>query len=470
MSKLGFSEENAYTLEQQFGALSIWMGNKLKERQESARPYNTKDFLKTPGYVQSLRELDSIIDWIRVGLNNNISEVKSLSFYELADRAEQWHKELTVNNDSINYKESNPIILDFRKDDGSGFYWVDLQTSKCSEESERMGHCGASRGRIYSLRSFTKSGNMMINKSHLTASILNGKILQLKGVKNSKPKTEYHKYIIPLFFVQDNGHYLINTFGYEYDSANDFKMTDLTDDEISKIIKQRPELLNSNEELLTWYFNNIIAKNKIFEKVQFMGTDNDHFIAQYIKGTDKTFNSDDDGDDDFDPNPYTTKTINVRIINRKGEKDVSNLNPETLDSARNRVVYFNTLLDDGIFDSIHPFSKDGPGVAFAILNDANKTPVYINTKGELDASGIDKDTILSDKFFDAKRAAYFNSLLKEKKFKIIQPFPSENSGGSSALATFINNPYKVYGYIKSDGSDDGKPIYEYVTNFKRLIS
>jgi hypothetical protein len=74
-------------------------------------------------------------------------------------------------------------------------------------------------------------------------------LYQLKGVKNSKPKDEYHQYILPLFYVlggdgeQDD--YLIQGFGSEYASDQDFKLSDLPEETIKDLYQNRPELFSS---------------------------------------------------------------------------------------------------------------------------------------------------------------------------------------------------------------------------------
>jgi hypothetical protein len=100
------------------------------------------------------------------------------------------------------------------------------------------------------LRSFKKIENdHTLNKSHLTASINeSGSLLQLKGQKNSKPTSEYHSVILPLFYLKSEDEYLINGIGYEYDSSRDFKFSDLTNEEVSKLYSDRPELFTGRQE------------------------------------------------------------------------------------------------------------------------------------------------------------------------------------------------------------------------------
>lgn len=259
INKMGVNEYNAEALSSTTGPLSIFFAYKILEKYEQeAQREISKDIKERMGLVNGsnafVRERDKlrgIMDWVRVALNGNIKPYQELSFIELYDESERWHESLGVGDSKIDYNEENDIILDFRNG-GEGYYWADLGTSNCPEEAGRMGHCGRTRGTIYSLRSFKKiENNHTLNRSHLTASISDdGELLQLKGQKNSKPTNEYHKFIIPLFYFQkDNGYFLISGFGYEYDSGNDFKLADLTTDEITKLYSERAELFVRRQEI-----------------------------------------------------------------------------------------------------------------------------------------------------------------------------------------------------------------------------
>jgi predicted transcriptional regulator len=266
MDKLGLSETNAEYLDKKCGSLAVWIFNKIldliiSQRSRGSVPETaTKEYIinevinQSPNYLQINYNsvITSIMDWIRVGLNGNLGEYKNLSFVELRDESQKWHDSLEIGQGSINYVEphTHDIILDFREN-GEGFYWVDLNTNNSPEECDRMGHCGRTGygNTIVSLREDRKipGGKFKLNKSHLTASIGGGILYQLKGPKNSKPKDEYHNYIIPLFNVQDeeDGGYLIQGFGFEYASERDFKITDLPNQSIIEIYKERPDLFKS---------------------------------------------------------------------------------------------------------------------------------------------------------------------------------------------------------------------------------
>ena len=265
IDKVGLSEPNAEYLDEVCGPLSVWMANKLIDLQlNNMRSWESRGIETKLTKQNALEKINSgnlknyygqkvteIMDWIRVGLNGRIGEYKDLSIPELLTKSKEWHESLGIGGGEINYVEKHPIVKDFRNQDGEGFYWVDLETNDSPEECSRMGHCGRTAwgNIIYSLREVKQipGGKYTMNKSHLTASISNNGILyQLKGPKNSKPKEEYHSYILPLFYVQDeDGDYLIQDFGSEYAADRDFKLTDLPNEVLVNLYNNRPELFNT---------------------------------------------------------------------------------------------------------------------------------------------------------------------------------------------------------------------------------
>jgi hypothetical protein len=267
INKLGVNTHNAESLSKIVGPLSIFFAYKILEKYEAEynnledrfgmskekTPKNVKERFqlinKENAFIHERNHLRNIMDWVRVGLNGNIKPYQKLTFDELYDESERWHESLGIGDSKIDYVEENQIILDYRKD-GEGYYWADLGSINCPEEAERMGHCASSKGNLYSLRNFKKIENdHTLNRSYLTASIDgDGDLLQLKGVKNSKPPKEFHSLILPLLYFKEDGEYLINGFGYEYNSANDFKISDLTEDEIKKLYTDRPEIFKGRQE------------------------------------------------------------------------------------------------------------------------------------------------------------------------------------------------------------------------------
>ena len=262
MDKIGFNEDNADLLDRLCGPLSVWMGKKFIDQQQENRVNAGQERLDDKKIIQiinnlsilsgNITKIQSIMDWIRVGLNGNVKEYQNLPYKELYEKSKEWHDSLEVGQGDINYKEENPTILDFTDENGNGFYWADLNTKNSSEECNRMGHCGrSSYGYLYSLRQNIPINNKYkLNKSVLTAAIgEDGILYQLKGVKNSKPKDEYHQYILPLFYVLGGGgeedDYLIQGFGTEYAADQDFKLSDLPEQTIKELYQNRPELFSS---------------------------------------------------------------------------------------------------------------------------------------------------------------------------------------------------------------------------------
>jgi hypothetical protein len=251
INKIGLNPDIAKIFEDMCGSLSVWVVNKyidyfFKIFSEKGSEVNKEKLLTlSKNHINniSIKELNYdltlIMDYINVELNGNKTPLENLSISDIKEISLEWGTKL--GSDLINYVETNDIILDFREN-GVGYYWVSLNTKNSPEECKRMGHCGTSKnGYLYSLRSYTKllGGKYTKNKSHLTASIdEDGTLYQLKGSKNSKPKSEYHKYIVPLFLINN----FINKIGVEYDDKNDFKLTDLNDKDFIYLYEKRPEL------------------------------------------------------------------------------------------------------------------------------------------------------------------------------------------------------------------------------------
>ena len=262
INKVGFSEPIAKVFDELCGSLSVKLANKLfKHYVQRAINFNVEGNMTKEEIKEfALREINNlsttllrnilvpIMDYIRVGLNGDISSLENDTWQQVYEKQKQWHDSLNIGDGAINYEETHPIIIDFRKD-GEGYYWVDLETKNSDEECKRMGHCGrSSYGFLYSLRSDKKlpGGKFKLNRSHLTAAIgTDGIMYQLKGPKNSKPKEEYHQYITPLFSYEDDGEYLIQGFGTEYASQQDFKLSDLPNETIRELYNERPELFNT---------------------------------------------------------------------------------------------------------------------------------------------------------------------------------------------------------------------------------
>jgi hypothetical protein len=199
-------------------------------------------------------------------------------------KSKEWHDQLKENGGSINYDEKNEIVRDYREN-GLGYYWANLNTNDSNEECNRMGHCGRtdSDNTLYSLRKTEKfNDKYTINKSVLTSAIgkNNGIIYQMKGPKNSKPKEELHPYILDLLINDES----IKGFGSEYESSLDFKVTDLPQDDILNLYKQRPELFNALSSQKILYDLGLINSFKVPELEHFLEIYDPSHLRYYIEG------------------------------------------------------------------------------------------------------------------------------------------------------------------------------------------
>lgn len=231
------SQSDAELLYSVAGKLSMWLAKKIKDKR--IRP--------------KIEKITGIIDWIKTGLNGNVQNIKNVDFDELVNMQDRWHKSLTAKDYDFEYLDENIPILDFRDNSGLGYYWVKLKTNPCTEEAERMGHCGRSgKGDLYSLRVNELKGQTgkVNNKSLVTASIKDGVVYQMKGRFNKKPSEEYYGYIIKLLLKKNpDGDYMIKSFSAEYDSKEDFNVMNLDFAKYVDFFKIRIDLLISNEVL-----------------------------------------------------------------------------------------------------------------------------------------------------------------------------------------------------------------------------
>lgn len=259
-NKIGLPEEISNELEVSYGKYSIWFANvflkSIKERYDLVN-FDTSlknedselfDFMKKefPNYKNNV--YDYVSDWLK-GRNsgpvteNDKIDFKTLTIFEALDRADAWHKKLEQIQTGKIEDEQGDVVMTFP----DGFYWIKLNSHYCEDESEAMGHCGRGNGILYSLRK---------NKQpFITADIdNNGKILQMRGRANTKPKKEYHKYILD-FILSDT----VKDFSYNsFKPEENFYISDLDEEYINKIIEEKPSLFNGQK--FTNFSDEVIEK------------------------------------------------------------------------------------------------------------------------------------------------------------------------------------------------------------------
>lgn len=166
------------------------------------------------------------------------------------DAADDSHKALPPTEDRYTHAEK---LIDF----GDGFIWWNLAVQYCDAEGKAMGHCGNNSHMkkngdcLLSLRKRSTVGDRVIDVPYLTF-ILDAKnrLGEMKGRGNAKPAQRYHKYITAL---------LLNPIvegvkGGGYLPENNFKLSDLPEEDQEKILEQKPELeraktMDFNEKL-----------------------------------------------------------------------------------------------------------------------------------------------------------------------------------------------------------------------------
>jgi len=259
----GFSDEWADKFHEINPKLSIWVASTFLEDFIKRKMSSLDDSMKT-GKVDSSKSKNSVIDFLNRQGTNFITwrneyepeyrhimdwvtsprrreqiNLKSLNFLEALQKSNEWHESLE-GNAAFNYEEKNEVIIDYRNDDGVGFYWVDLKTDFSQEESDRMGHCGRDSGcNLFSLRSLNDIGE---SRSHITASYRPKEktLREIKGKKNSKPKPVYYKYIIDLLV---NNQFPIDALSKSsYRHENNFQLSDLNSDQLEYVFSKRNEL------------------------------------------------------------------------------------------------------------------------------------------------------------------------------------------------------------------------------------
>ncbi len=217
-------------------------------------------------------EIQNVVDYIN---NCDLNDISATNFNELIESANDFHNSLEVEFKAVRTdegKDTDRFIVYPNK-----WYWINLNTDYSEDEKENMGHCGQDSGKIlFSLRD-DKS------QSHITVSYdkRNKTIYQIKGRKNSKPTSKYHKMIVDMLL---NDKYEIEDISDEtYRPELNFSVTDLSDELAKYLYSKKPNLEYTDSMLKT-----IIAKR-----------DYEALINLYRKGMTKIIESGYGDVDDF---------------------------------------------------------------------------------------------------------------------------------------------------------------------------
>jgi hypothetical protein len=161
------------------------------------------------------------------------SKLNNVSFKleDLLDLNQAYHYELSIGKINRPGSRDGKVILNFP----DGYKWLDLKRGRCEIEGIAGKHCGNAGEQpgdtILSLRDKK-------DYVHLTFILNNGILEERKGKANTKPKEEYHPYILELLKLP-----IIKGLGKgRYAPENDFQLSDLSEEEIQDLIKVKPEM------------------------------------------------------------------------------------------------------------------------------------------------------------------------------------------------------------------------------------
>ena len=337
LADIGLSESTTQSIRSQLPDASekgrVWVGNAFKEYYILGRPRDLlykklEDFVEIAGRMGGAaaweigehniitqykdKLLNSQIKFLPKARKSFIKGAKKLDidpgtvevFLEIADRAEaqtlSWffgmieNVLITLNQNPNNYEmlkdfppsdwaaaeekfyefqqnQEDPAQILHTFEDGS--YWYDLQSSQCSTEGDRMGHCGEDhKGTLYSLRK--KDKGKKLSKSYVTISYNEHEetIFQIKGRNNDAPPNTIWKHIS--WFIDNSDTTTVEEVGEHSNDEEGFReMIDWLKD-----ASPRVSFSNSMEDMLAEYTSECEEYDRRFddEQVDMIGLTTDH--------------------------------------------------------------------------------------------------------------------------------------------------------------------------------------------------
>lgn len=239
--------------------------------------------------------ITSILDWAENPAVDRVN-LRTMTWDEAIQKQREWHDSIRLAKDAKAIAIENEVgkVIYTYPD---GYYWIDLQKQKCTDEAKAMGHCGVStKGNLISLRSKTK-------EPHVTIDITpDSKVIaQIKGKNNTAPNEKYVKYILD--FIIKAGVESIQYCGVGGDSD-----LDIFQGEVLQTLYRQTKIFCCTDKNLIQQYNKFVA---IIE---------DAGISAYLKDND---------DADYDESTW--------FLNRANKH-----HPETTDMDRFSMVDLHT--------------------------------------------------------------------------------------------------------------------------------
>lgn len=182
--------------------------------------------------------LNIIGNYVDVFLNGDYELLQNITLNEVFSIWKKYYNTKLESYSSLDYVEKNKVIVDYRED-GIGFYWVDLEKEFCIESMIRMKDCGRVNYGNTTLELRKQSNKENTSHMIIVYEKNSGNIRQVKGRFNSKPNKKYWKYFYGFLMDTD---YLINEYIPTYKPFNDLLVSDLLLEEQLSIYKKYPNL------------------------------------------------------------------------------------------------------------------------------------------------------------------------------------------------------------------------------------
>lgn len=188
-----------------------------------------------------------VIHWLRAPRREQVN-IRELTLDAAYDLAQEWHDSLQIRKQT-DYNETGDVFIDYRNDQGVGYYWVNLHTNYCSAEAERMGHCARANtpgSELISLRRINEFGE---GESYLTVDYRPGGVLgDFHRHGNKKPTSRFHRQIVDFLINTTYPVTQLTSQGvHRYDE--NFHLSDLSQADLRRVLQGNPSLrFNINDE------------------------------------------------------------------------------------------------------------------------------------------------------------------------------------------------------------------------------
>jgi len=181
---------------------------------EMIQSTNQGDFLRF--LKENENEINAITDWINSSIRQEDEGpltrdfIKSKNFQNLGDAlfmANEWHTHIQASG-KLKNKLAGTVVERYP----SGYYWVDLNTNRSTDEGQAMGHCGVDgkATTLFSLRDENGEPHVTIAYNEKTKNVG-----QVKGKNNRRPVEKYMNYVNDFLgnLVKNNK---LNSFNWSY--------------------------------------------------------------------------------------------------------------------------------------------------------------------------------------------------------------------------------------------------------------